>query len=285
MRLPLALLAVTVIGTAACTRVENSSNFNNSTDSGLAFIPQDGGSEVIGDPITVKSAVSQAGTLHAVAVKDAVVVAATSYASGSSTIGTFYVQDADGGPGIAVYHGKYDTTLFPAVGDVVTVSGHFSTFDGSLQISSSTKYMTTLSVTKTGTGTSTGGAYAPAGTPILLTSTDGYSHATTGAHADQRGNVLQFAGPLTVTDPSAFVNTDSDGGTKTEGFEVTGGLWVDDTNVWYDCIRPLDGGTLDLTNGIRGVWDGYEDFNGGTSSHPAATVPVLVPLTCADLSP
>src|SRR6185437_15972255 len=67
--------------------------------------------------------------------------------------------------------------------------------------------------------------------------------------------------------------------------EITGGVWVDDSNVYYNCMRHLgpDGGTLfpDLQGGIRGVWDRYQDP--GNSS--ATTYPVLIPMSCDDLNP
>jgi hypothetical protein len=121
--------------------------------------------------------------------------------------------------------------------------------------------------------------------PLMANTTSEYAHTMTGAHPEQVGNVLVFSGPMTVTNSAAFVNTNNDGGTHTEGFEVTGGLWVDDSFIYKSCIQPLDGGVLNLPNGIRGVWDRYQDYYAGTAANPAPTVPVLYPTSCADLMP
>ncbi len=86
--------------------------------------------------------------------------------------------------------------------------------------------------------------------------------------------------------PSGFVTT---GGRRRRhtprGFEITGGIWVDDTIIYHDCIKPLalDGGAVPLPNGVRGVWDRYQDYYGGTAASPAPVLPVLVPMTCADV--
>jgi hypothetical protein len=76
-----------------------------------------------------------------------------------------------------------------------------------------------------------------------------------------------------------------DAGSHPRGFEVMGGLWVDDSNVYTNCIKTLglDGGVLPLANGLSGVWDHYQDYYSGTAQMPAPVVPVLIPQNCHDL--
>src|SRR5207244_1552424 len=114
-------------------------------------------------------------------------------------------------------------------------------------------------------GRAAGGAYTPAGAPINASAPMDYAHAALDNHAEQVGNVIQFSGPLSISNAAAFVQTNRDGGTHPEGFEITGGLWVDDSYVYRDCIAPLDGGVPNLARGIRGVWDRYQDFYAGTA--------------------
>ncbi len=279
MREPMVhLLVAALLVTAACAR-QDPTNTHTSTDAGDQNTGTPDGSTTAAYTVTnIAGAVTNASSLHSVEIDNASVIAAHSYLSGSATVGTFYIQDGSG-PGLAVYHGKSDLDAFPAVGDLVTVKGHLSRYDGSLQVSSSTKWATPLSITITQAG---GGTVPP---PVTGLTASDYA-ATGGAHADQVGHVLQFAGPLTVTNATAIVATDTDGGTKPQGFEVTGGLVVDDNMVYTECIKPqvADGGTvsgLDLSKGIRGVWDGYQDFN-GTATSPT---PVLYPMNCGDLNP
>jgi hypothetical protein len=130
-------------------------------------------------------------------------------------------------------------------------------------------------------GTVMSGALPPAGNPIAISNSSEYAHTMTDAHPEQVGNVVTFPGPLQVTNSAAFVNTNSDGGTRTEGFEVTGGIWVDDTFIYRNCLS--DAG-VNLSNGIRGVWDRYQDYYSGTAMSPAPTVPVLYPMSCSDVS-
>jgi len=272
---------------AACVTSEEPDGSNDTVR-----YPRDGGTRS-SDPegstaLSVRDAAAASSGVRYVSIHNAVVVAANSYVSGGGTAGTFYVQDKDnpGGPGLAVYHSSRDTTPFPAVGDVVSVSGHLGRYSGSLQVSTSTKYSHPLAIAKTGSaGATAGGAYPPAGQPIRAGSTADYSSAAVDNHRDQVGNVLRFDGPLSVTNANAIVETDMDGGTKPKGFEVTGGMVVNDNLVWYDCMKKLDGGigALDLTGGITGVWDRYQDFYGGTAQDPAPVVPVLVPTRCADI--
>lgn len=235
--------------------------------------------------MTVGDATTSSATW--VSVSNAVVVAEYHYVSGTATIGTFYLQgEGPVGPGLAVYHGAHDTTAYPVIGDVVTVSGSLGRYDGSLQLSTSTRSRHTLAVTVTGhNGVVSGGAYAPAGSPVAGLQTGDYAPTAADHHDAQVGNVLQFDGPLHVTTASALVETGLDGGTKPRGFAVTGGLLVDDSQVYYNCLKTLDGGvaSLDLPNGITGVWDRYQNYNAGTAQHPAPTVPVLTPMKCTDI--
>ena len=71
------------------------------------------------------------------------------------------------------------------------------------------------------------------------------------------------------------------------GFEVEGGLVIHDQYIYNECLRGLDGGvaSLKLDKGVRGVWDRYQDYNAGSASAPAPTVPVLYPMNCEDLNP
>jgi hypothetical protein len=240
-----------------------------------------------------------------VEIDNAVVIAASTpfVSTGSGCIGnmeveTFYIQDSTGGAGLGVYKScKDDVTALPNVGDVVNLAGRLSKFDSSLQISSSSKYMIIETITVTGpdAGHTTGGAYAPAGVPIEIDADAGfeYAHDVAGMnpHPEQIGQALHFSN-VTVTDryPPGFIVSKADGGTPTtNGFQLNNGVWVDDSIVYYDCIKPLaaDAG-IPLPNGIRGVWDRYNDFYGETGNAdsgfmPAPTYPVLIPMTCADL--
>jgi hypothetical protein len=81
--------------------------------------------------------------------------------------------------------------------------------------------------------------------------------------------------------PQGFISTAFDGGVTPQGFEITGGIWVDDSIVYFDCLKgkiPSDGGVFPLPSGIKGVWDRYLDYYGAPT-----VLPVLVPMTCSDL--
>ncbi len=206
---------------------------------------------------------------------------------------TFYIQDPTGSEGFAVYRSCHDgaTSALPNVGDIVTVSGYLADFDSSLQISSSAANMIAETITITGSGgMATSGAYPPAGMPIDVAMADqaGYAHDVPGLnpHPEQVGMALHFAG-VTVANryPLGFTSTSSDGGIITEGFQLSNGVWVDDTYVYHDCIKPLgDAGITSLPNGIKGMWDRYQDYYGyNPDGGYSPTVPVLIPMTCADL--
>jgi hypothetical protein len=242
--------------------------------------------------LTVAQVIQMRTMTRNVQIEHAVVVGENHYmdAMTGGTIGTFYLQDpAMPGAGVAVFHGKNDAAPYPTVGAIVTVKGYITVFDGVLEIeshnNSSTGETIALDITieQASGGTAMGGAYPPAGNPTEVASVTGYEHTTMNAHPEQVGNVLHFAGPLSVVAGAGPVQTDRDGGTRPKGFEVTGGLWIDDNFVYKNCIAPLDGGMLNLQSGIKGVWDRYQDFYAGTSMNPAPAVPVLFPTTCADL--
>src|SRR5438477_243944 len=84
------------------------------------------------------------------------------------------------------------------------------------------------------TTTAAAGAYPPAGSPqeIAPASDAEYAHDAAGGdpHTDELGIVLHFAGvAVTNLTPTGFVKTKSDlSGSTPAGFEVTGGIWVDD---------------------------------------------------------
>jgi hypothetical protein len=255
-----------------------------------AMTPPSMDASVSGTVITIAQAIANPSQYAStpVTIADVVVIAAsTPYVSATGTSLTLYVQDSHAaGPGLAVYRGAHDTTPLPNVGDLITVSGHLEAYNGVLQLASSSRTGITLSMTMNASGQrAIGGAYPPAGGPIQATRSADYANTLSNNHASQIGNVIVFPGPLTVTNPAVFVQTSRDGGTHPEGFSVTGGLWVDDSLVYRSCIAPLDGGVLVLPNGIRGVWDRYQDYYAGSSANPAPTVPVLYPLECADLMP
>jgi hypothetical protein len=238
-----------------------------------------------------------------VEIDNAVVVGASTAFMSTSTgcVGaamqeTFYIQDAAGGPGFAVFKSCKDATdATPAVGQKVTVSGRLSTFDGSLQISGSAKYMIPEQLVITGDGGTVQGmgAYPPAGTPVEVPGTDmTYAHDSSGGdpHPDQVSLAIHFSN-VTVVDryPTGFYSSTSDGGHTTAGFQLSNGVWVNDSIIYHDCIKPLgaDAG-IPLPNGIKGFWDRYQDFYGSTrlpdgGYQNAPVLPVLVPMTCADL--
>lgn len=293
-------MAVLVAGTAASCFSQEEDPVDAGTskrDSGTVIEPDggsnpDGGgsnscdqdSSLTANSITATKAATDTNVRGKyVEIKDAVVVAGRVY----NNAGTFWVQDQSGGPGVAVYKSYKDDTLFPAIGDVVTVKGRLTTHSGSLQVSTNCGKGMLLSVTKTGTGTAKSGAMPPAGSPTLISADEfsGYAHTELEAYPEQVGTVVQFEGPLEVTDarPAGLVETSTaDGGTKTQGrgFEITGGIWVSDDAIYAACLKSLDGGTPNLQNGIRGVWEKYQDFYG-----EKVTYPVLKPLSCDDLNP
>lgn len=291
-------VAAGCIGLVAC------SNPPSNTDAGNNFYQQDSGPTGDAGPgsvsdagytvVTVAEAISSGGSLHSVEIDNVVVIAANIYTDSNGTSETFYIQDPSGGAGISVYKGTKDTTVPTTnVADVVNVAGHLSSYNGAIQISTSTKYATPVSVTivSRGTGHATSGAYPDAGTPTLipLANEGAYDHNSADSNPTQVGTVLQFAGPLAVTDryPPGFVSTNEDGGTEPQGFGVAigdgGELWVEDGYIYDTCLKTLDGGVADISGGIQGVWDRYQDYYGGTEANPAPTYSVLIPFYCSDL--
>jgi hypothetical protein len=268
---------------------------DGSTSALDAAIDLDGGGAQSGDSgaalgaITIAQAIANptAYASATVTIENVVVVALHASTSASGTSATFYLQDPSrDGPGLAIFRGTSDRAPIPSVGDMVTVSGRLTHFDGVLQIASSSRAGVSLSIQTVSTAaTAIGGAYLPAGTPLAASAPMDYAHTIADNHPEQVGNAIEFSGPLQITSPAAFVRTNRDGGSHPEGFEISGGLWVDDSFIYHDCIQPLDGGLPSLSRGIRGVWDRYQDFYAGSAQNPAPTVPVLFPMSCADLSP
>jgi hypothetical protein len=253
----------------------------NPTDTGSG--PTDSGVTIMS--ITVAQAVQSFSTYkgNTVQITNAVVTAVTGQ-GGPSVAGTFYIMDQGGTIGVAVYHSKTDSATFPAVGNLVTVQGRLSDFNGSIQISSSTTHGVMEQVTiNSGSGTVMGGAVPPAGNPISPGNPSEYAHTNAGAHPEQIGNYLSFGGPLTASTDPGFIYTNADGGTRPEGFSVTNNIWVDDSNIYTACIKKLDGGLPNLSSGIKGVWDQYQDYYAGSAMNPAPHVPVLFPMTCSDI--
>jgi hypothetical protein len=312
-----ALLSAALLALSACSLTPASSDAGTTKSDGGTATVADGGdtttSSDAGDTTTttdggntpaefVKTTIAEAVAngdacntpnrppvcFRAIEVSNVVVVAEHHYTGSTGVTGTFYVQDGNG-PGLAVFKKGSDVAEFPSVGDTVNVKGHFSEYSGIFEISSSTRYShpLTIEIVSKGSGRVPGGAMPPAGAPYAVAAPAEFAHDSATPHPELRGHVVQFNGPLTITNTRALVTTDTDGGTKPTGFEVSGGVRVNDSHVYYDCIKSLDGGVgaLDLSNGIRGVWDRYQDFNGGTSQNPAPTVPVLYPMNCADLNP
>jgi hypothetical protein len=235
-----------------------------------------------GPPVTVttiQQIVAHPGTGQHVNVPNAVVIAVAPRIRAEQI---FYIQDqGPAGPGIAVRKARTDRFTTPSVGNIVTVQGRVGEQTGVLVIEASARDGTLLEVTVTSsTGTVMGGAYPPAGTPISTATTAGYAHTATEAHAAEIGNVIQFPGPLRVTRLDAFSEVlPMDAGVRYVGFEVSGGLWVDDTYIPGCTPSATDGGLPSFPRGIRGMWDHFAIAR--TSSRAS----VLYPISCGDLNP
>lgn len=238
------------------------------------------------ETLSVADAVAREADLKNVTVKVAGVVTALRQftATSGGVGGSFYIMDAGtAGRGIQVFKGSSDPQALPAIGDKVEVSGRLSRFSGVLQLASSSARGIALTITKVGSdGTVTGGAYPPAGTLLEKSIED---LQATGSDA-YYGNAVHIAGPLEVTNPTALRATNADGGSTTAGFEVTGGFMVNNGYVYQSCIKGLDGGNsaLDLSTGITGVFDVYQDFYAGTAADPAPQQKVLYPHVCSDVN-
>ena len=252
-----------------------------------------------------------ANNLRAVELADTVVVALNARTDGS---GVFYVQDGSG-PGVAVFRSKSDTAALPAIGDKLTVKGRLGAYNGTMQVSNSTKYSTPLSIEVTGQGAKVvdgAGAFPTAGQPLSVDDAAAWSHTASDQHADRVGHVVHIKGASLVrtgaacTDnaqcdggacfsgaclPPGLLSTYTDTATNTKkirpvGFELESGVWVNNSLVYADCIKGKGEGGKDLAtfpNGIVGVWDGYQDFGAGTATSPAPTAKMLYPTKCADL--
>jgi hypothetical protein len=293
MRTLIVTSLVVGIGLTGCSG--GGSGMDAGKDAGPFFFSQDaggtgdgGGTGDAGAGNTVQN-VRGAGTAGAsIEIDNAVVAAAYSYSGTSGVTGTFYIQDQapNSTQGIAVYVASSDMVMFPAIGDVVSVTGVLNVYEGELQIASTGT--TPLGITDSGPGgRSSVGAYSPAGNLTAESATSDFAATVPNAHPELVGTALLFGGPLQITDryPTGFVDTSPDGGTVTEGFQISNGIWVNDSFVYYDCMRHKgpDGGTLypDLSGGIAGVWDRYQDP--GVDGGPA--YPVLFPMSCSDLNP
>ncbi|MBI2376183.1 MAG: hypothetical protein HYV07_19475 [Deltaproteobacteria bacterium] len=237
---------------------------------------------------SIASAIANEASLGSVPVRlEHVVVAATARDNRYPAQGTFFVQHTGAaGPGLAVYKSNTDPGNFPAVGDIVTITGHLYRYSGLLELEGSTSIPLEIVLEGTG-GRVSGGAMPPAGGPFGPALAAEYDHQLLSAHSEQLGNVVSIAGPLSVTNPSALVRTDRDGGVRPQGFEVTSRVMINDTFVYRECISALPGGVLDLdlSRGIRGVWAQYQDYFAGSPSAPAPLVPVIYPTSCTDLAP
>jgi hypothetical protein len=170
----------------------------------------------------------------------------------------------------------------PAVGDIVSVSGRVGIVGGVVEMASARNGAPALSVMVAGMGgTVMGGAYAPAGQPIeVATGSAAASYAGTIAdnHPSQVANVLHFRGPLSVTSTTVIFRTNRMG-TTSVGYAITGGVFVGDAFTRASC--PVTS-TTTFPNGIRGVWERYQDTG---AAQPGPVQPVLYPLSCADLMP
>jgi hypothetical protein len=94
----------------------------------------------------------------------------------------------------------------------------------------------------------------------------GFGNANGGsvrANPELAGTRVFIPGPIELTNPrpSAFQQVSSmPGDDAYSGFEVTGGVLVNDSKTAGSCdwrARVIDGGTVTFPLGIRGVWDSY----------------------------
>jgi len=172
----------------------------------------------------------------------------------------------------------------------VTVKGRLAKYDGSLQIAAYALDNIPLDVRVTmaggGDGQAMSGAYPPAGSPTVVSAAHQaeYGYTAVNAHPEQLGTALQFTVTTVVEAPPYFTYTSPDGGVSPEGFQIDDGVWVDDSNIYSSCIKPiLDGGPL-MLSGVTGMWDRYQDYYGvGPDGGYAHVYPVLVLQQCSDL--
>jgi hypothetical protein len=214
---------------------------------------------------TVQDAVNAGPTGMSTLIETAVVVASRTT---NGTSGVLFLEDQapNSGNGIEVYIATADmVSPFPAVGDILTVSGEAALYEGALELE--TKGGVSLTVTAVASGgMASSGAESPAGAATMIASSalTEYAHSSATAHSEQVGTVIQIPGPLTIQAGSTA------GFSK--GWVTPRGLWILDSNV-TSCTAPSG------TNGIRGVWDRYQSTTGGTVDS------VIIPTTCADLEP
>ncbi len=202
----------------------------------------------------------------------------------------FWVVDpADPSSGIWVdkYCTDLPTNFQPVPGDVLTIDGYFYT---SSKFDDRSGYRYEI--------VSQYGMVASNAAPLVITKTGTQSpplvdvEAPTGFGNSDGGRVLanrEFSGarvhvpgPLVVTDPNPVALkrvSGLAGDTVHFGFEVTGGILVDDYRTYgvtldggtprcdYRAVA-LDGGSVAFPNGISGVWDSYTHApceDGGTN--------------------
>lgn len=194
----------------------------------------------------------------------------------------------------------------PAVGDKVTLDGYYGTVANYKDRRGYRRYLHAgdpgglLSVTKVGTAT------LPAANqvdPATLGKADGggvsYRYASTR---------IKIPGPVTITNanPPHLRRYSYYNPVGYDGFEVSGGILVDDYMTYKNCDfrkTVLDGGSVTFSNGISGVWDTYTHapcIDAGAPYSPsncyaqkgyvpgldASTVLVLYPIDCStDLVP
>ena len=218
-----------------------------------------------------------------VLINNATVQAVSFVSADGGTVGFWIADDSDAG--IYVYKRGTDTiTANPVAGDVVNIDGAFTTQPkyyapegyrysvGNLYYGSGNAKNRPMIITPVASGTASPLSVdascamdAQGGTAKLYQ--DSQKHA---------GQLIHINGPLTLTEahPTAMAQVTEliDGGaliTSYRGFEVSGGILVDDSNTYSndggfgapghcDWAIVADGGaTVTFPNGITGVWDSY----------------------------
>ena len=241
---------------------------------------EDGGSDLI-------EAVKRLKFCDPVRLRGVVVVAVdNAFVGGQGDETTqFWVVDP-AHPDRGIYVDKFFKDLPPvlsaAVGDVYDIDGFFGTaskYDAPNGYRYEVKNQHgcqpstgKLVITKKGTAAVPADNLAPGG---FGTSADG---GTIKANPELSGTRVHVGGPLHVTNASPLTlrRASADAGdTEFYGFEVTGGILVNDVRTRHandgGCdwrARVLDGGDVSFPTGISGVWDSYTYapcYDGGSS--------------------